>query len=92
MIVQFPLIAYGRMFTPDWAHVLNFHTISYETVTCFLLMELVEWFILLFCNLGINRGPRPLYDTKKITKPEINLRHILSLTASMSHFSFFTNP
>jgi hypothetical protein len=27
VIVQFPLIAYGRMFTPDWAHVLNFHII-----------------------------------------------------------------
>jgi hypothetical protein len=27
VIVQFPLIAYGRMFTPDWADVLNFHII-----------------------------------------------------------------
>jgi hypothetical protein len=75
VIVQFPLIAYGRMFTPDWEHVLNFHIIccmirvwklvekdlfpGMETATCFLLKELVEWFILLFCNLGIYRGPRP---------------------------------
>ena len=27
VIVQFPLIAYGRMFTPDWEDVLNFHII-----------------------------------------------------------------
>jgi hypothetical protein len=42
-----------------------------ETATCFLyiLKELVEWFILLFCNLGIYRGPRPLHDTRRRILP-----------------------
>ena len=59
-----------------------------ETATCFLLKELVEWFILLFCNLGIYRGPRPLYDTRRITKLEIILRPFMSLTAYINQFLF----
>jgi hypothetical protein len=41
--VQFPLIAYGRMFTPDWEDVLNFsYRMLLHDQTCFLLKELVE--------------------------------------------------
>jgi hypothetical protein len=64
---------------PVWKLVEKDLFLGMETATCFLLEELVEWFILLFCNLG-------LHDTRKGTKLEINLRRFMSLTASMNHF------
>jgi len=66
VIVQFPLIAYGRMFTPDWEDVLNFHIIcccmirpvsQYGNCYLFPIKGIGRMqFILLFCNLGIYRG------------------------------------
>ena len=81
VIVQFPLIAYGRMFTPDWEDVLNFHIIcccmirpvsQYGNCYLFPIKGIGRMqFILLFCNLGIYRGHGPLHD-KKDNHPEPN--------------------
>ena len=80
-VIQFPLIAYGRMFTPDWEDVLNFHIIcccmirpvsQYGNCYLFPIKGIGRMqFILLFCNLGIYRGRGPLHDNQD-NHPEPN--------------------
>ena len=81
VIDQFPLIAYGRMFTPDWEDVSNFHIIcccmirpvsQYGNCYLFPIKGIGRMqFTLLFCNLGIYRGHGPLHDNQD-NHPEQN--------------------